>query len=68
MSEFRRLLQQRAEQSFEQLCRLAQARQALLDDMAAKQGALHVDLASLALSPDSAEIGFKPDPLRVPRE
>ncbi|XP_043208522.1 tektin-2-like [Amphibalanus amphitrite] len=68
VSEFRAHLQRRAEQSFEQLCRLADARQALLDDIAAKQGALHVDLSSLALTTESAEIGFKPDPLRVPRD
>ncbi|XP_037076770.1 tektin-2-like [Pollicipes pollicipes] len=65
---FRDQLRERCEQCFEQLCRLSEARQALLDDIAGKQGALHVDSAALALTPHSPGVSFKPHCSRVPKD
>ncbi|XP_043072936.1 tektin-2 [Puntigrus tetrazona] len=61
-----RILQQCIDQSFEQLCRLQEARQQLTTDLQDKIEALDVDMSCLSLTIRSPEISLKPNPTRVP--
>ncbi|XP_036423229.1 tektin-2 [Colossoma macropomum] len=61
-----RVLQQRIDQAFEQLCLLQEARHQLILDLQHKVEALDVDMSCLSLTVTSPEISLKPNPTRVP--
>lgn len=58
-------LQQKCAQSFEQLCRLEEARKQILRDLEHKIVALDIDNEQANLTQDSAEICFQPNPTKV---
>ena len=58
-------LQQKCAQSFEQLCRLEEARKQILRDLEHKHVALDIDNEQAELTQDSAEICFQPNPTRI---
>lgn len=58
-------LQQKCAQSFEQLCRLEEARKQILRDLEHKVEALDIDNEQANLTQDSSEICFQPNPTRV---
>jgi tektin-2 len=58
-------LQQKCAQSFEQLCRLEEARKQVLNDLTYKDEALDIDVEQTNLTEDSPEICFQPNPTRV---
>lgn len=60
-------LQQKIDESFEQLCVLQEARQQLLADLQDKNIALGIDVDQYNLTEESPGISFKPDSLRVPK-
>jgi len=60
-------LQAQINDSFEQLCRLQEARQQVLADLQDKNIALDIDIEQYNLTEDSPEISYKPDPTRVPK-
>ncbi|XP_046561496.1 tektin-2-like [Haliotis rubra] len=60
-------LQQRVNESFEQLCLLQEARQQLQADLQDKNIALGIDIDQYNLTDRSPNISFKPDSLRVPK-
>jgi len=60
-------LQAQISDSFEQLCRLQEARQQVLADLQDKNLALDIDVEQYNLTEDSSEISYKPDPTRVPK-
>ncbi|XP_041359465.1 tektin-2-like [Gigantopelta aegis] len=60
-------LQQRINESFEQLCLLQEARQQVQADLQDKNIALGIDIDQYNLSDKSPNISFKPDSLRVPK-
>lgn len=60
-------LQAQISDSFEQLCRLQEARQQVLADLQDKNIALDIDVEQYNLTEDSPEISYKPDPTRVPK-
>lgn len=60
-------LQQKIDESFEQLCKLQEARQQLLADLQDKNVALGIDVDQYNLTEESPGISFKPDSLRVPK-
>ena len=60
-------LQQKIDESFEQLCLLQEARQQILADLQDKNIALGIDVDQYNLTEESPGISFKPDPLRVPK-
>ena len=60
-------LQQRINESFEQLCLLQEARQQVQADLQDKNIALGIDIEQYNLSDKSPNISFKPDSLRVPK-
>jgi len=60
-------LQQKIDESFEQLCVLQEARQQILADLQDKNVALGIDVDQYNLTEESPNISFKPDPLRVPK-
>ncbi|XP_075629978.1 tektin-2 isoform X2 [Balearica regulorum gibbericeps] len=62
----KRELQQRADEAFEQLCLLQEARQQLSCDHRRKMEALEIDRVCLSLSVNSPNISFKVNPTRVP--
>ncbi|KAL2079973.1 hypothetical protein ACEWY4_023766 [Coilia grayii] len=61
-----RMLQQRIDQSFEQLCLLQEAWHQVNSDLQDKRDALDVDMACLSLTVTSPQISLKPNPLRIP--
>ncbi|XP_066530945.1 tektin-2 [Hoplias malabaricus] len=61
-----RVLQQRIDQAFEQLCLLQEARHQLTLDLQHKKEALDVDMSCLSLTSTSPAISLKPNPTRVP--
>jgi len=63
----KRQLQAQISDSFEQLCRLQEARQQILADLQDKNIALDIDIEQYNLTEDSADISYKPDPTRVPK-
>ena len=63
----KRQLQAQISDSFEQLCRLQEARQQVLADLQDKNIALGIDIEQYNLTEDSPEISYKPDPTRVPK-
>ena len=58
-------LQQKCAQSFEQLCRLEEARYQILRDLEHKEEALDIDNEQANLTQESSEICFQPNPTRV---
>jgi len=60
-------LQAQISDSFEQLCRLQEARQQVLADLQDKNIALGIDIEQYNLTEDSPDISYKPDPTRVPK-
>lgn len=60
-------LQAQIHDSFEQLCRLQEARQQVLADLQDKNIALDIDIEQYNLTEDSSDISYKPDPTRVPK-
>lgn len=60
-------LQQRVDESFEQLCLLQEARQQLQADLQDKNIALGIDIDQYNLTDRSPNISYKPDSLRVPK-
>lgn len=60
-------LQQKIDESFEQLCVLQEARQQVLADLQDKNVALGIDVDQYNLTEESPGISYKPDPLRVPK-
>jgi len=60
-------LQAQISDSFEQLCRLQEARQQVLADLQDKNIALDIDVEQYNLTEDSSEISYKPDPCRIPK-
>jgi len=60
-------LQAQISDSFEQLCRLQEARQQVLADLQDKNIALDIDIEQYNLTEDSPDISYKPDPTRVPK-
>jgi tektin-2 len=60
-------LQQKVDESFEQLCVLQEARQQVLADLQDKNVALGIDVDQYNLTEESSGISYKPDPLRVPK-
>lgn len=60
-------LQQKIDESFEQLCVLQEARQQILADLQDKNVALGIDVDQYNLTEESPGISYKPDPLRVPK-
>lgn len=63
----RRDLQQRVDESFNQLVLLQEARQEVVADLFDKNKALGIDIDQYNLSERSPNISFKPDPCRVPK-
>lgn len=63
----KRQLQQRIDESFEQICLLQEARQQLLADLQDKNVALDIDVDQYNLTEESPGISYKPDPCRVPK-
>lgn len=63
----KRNLHAKCQQSFEQINRLQEARQQLLNDINDKNVAYGIDEENLALTKDSSAISFKPNPLRIPK-
>ena len=63
----KRQLHQKCQESFDQIRRLQEARQQLLNDLNDKNVAYGIDDENLALTKDSSAISFKPNPLRVPK-
>ena len=63
----KRELQQRIDESFEQLCLLQEARQQIVADLHDKNIALGIDIDQYNLTERSPGISFKPDPCRVPK-
>lgn len=63
----KRQLQAQISDSFEQLCRLQEARQQVLADLQDKNIALDIDIEQYNLTEDSPDISYKPDPTRVPK-
>ncbi|XP_076157791.1 tektin-2 [Alosa pseudoharengus] len=61
-----RTLQQRIDQSFEQLCLLQEAWHEVNSDLQNKRDALDVDMSCLSLTVTSPQISLKPKPLRIP--
>ncbi|XP_067867393.1 tektin-2 [Heterodontus francisci] len=62
----KKALQQKISEAFEQLCLLMEARQQLNFDISNKRETLNIDGVALSLNNNSANISFKPNPLRVP--
>ena len=63
----KRQLQQKIDESFEQLCVLQEARQQILADLQDKNIALGIDIDQYNLTEESPTISYKPDPCRVPK-
>jgi len=63
----KRQLQAQISDSFEQLCRLQEARQQVLADLQDKNIALDIDIEQYNLTEESSDISYKPDPTRVPK-
>ncbi len=63
----RKQLQQRINESFEQLCLLQEARQQVQADLQDKNLAFGIDIDQYNLTDRSSQISFKPDSLRVPK-
>lgn len=60
-------LQQKISESFEQLCKLQEARQQVLADLQDKNIALGIDIDQYNLTEESPDISYQPDPFRVPQ-
>ncbi|XP_074641693.1 tektin-2-like [Tubulanus polymorphus] len=60
-------LQQKIDESFEQLCLLQEARQQIVADLRDKNIALGIDIDQYNLTEKSPGISYKPDPCRVPK-
>ena len=63
----KKALQQRINESFEQLCLLQEARQQVQADLQDKNIALGIDVDQYNLTDRSSQISYKPDSLRVPK-
>ena len=63
----KRQLQAQISDSFEQLCRLQEARQQVLADLQDKNIAHDIDIEQYNLTEQSSDISYKPDPTRVPK-
>lgn len=63
----KRTLHQKCQLSFEQINRLQEARQQLLNDLNDKNSSFANDEENLALTETSSAVSFKPNPLRVPK-
>lgn len=63
----KRRLHQKCQQSFEQINRLQEARQQLINDLEDKNTGHGIDEENLALTKHSSTISFKPNPLRIPK-
>lgn len=63
----KRSLHQKCQLSYEQINRLQEARQQLLNDLNDKNSSFAIDEENLALTQYSSAISFKPNPLRVPK-
>ena len=62
-----RQLQQKIDESFEQLCVLQEARQQILADLQDKNIAHDIDVEQYNLTENSSNISYKPNPTRVPK-
>jgi tektin-2 len=67
IDNIKRRLHMKCQQSFEQINRLQEARQQLLNDLNDKNSAFDIDEENLALNKHSSAISFKPNPLRIPK-
>ncbi len=67
IDSIKRKLHQKCQQQFEQIERLQEARQQLLNDLNDKNSAFSIDEENLALNKHSSAISFKPNPLRIPK-
>jgi tektin-2 len=60
-------LHKKCQNAYEQIDRLQEARQQLLNDLNDKNSAHAIDEENLALTKHSSAISFKPNPLRIPK-
>lgn len=67
IDSIKRQLHQKCQQSFEQINRLQECRQQLLNDLNDKNTNHAIDSENHALNKHSSAISFKPNPLRVPK-
>jgi len=67
INKIKQKLQQKVDESFEQLCLLQEARQQVLLDLQDKNIALGIDVDQYNLSENSPGISYKPNPTRVPK-
>lgn len=67
LDAIKRNLHQKCQQSYEQINRLQECRQQLLNDLNDKNSAHAIDEENLLLTKHSSSISFKPNPLRVPK-
>lgn len=67
IDSIKRNLHQKCQQAFEQIERLQEARQQLLNDLNDKNSSHAIDEENLALTKHSSCISFKPNPLRIPK-
>ena len=63
----KRQLHEKCQLSYEQINRLQEARQQLLNDLNDKNSNHAIDSENLALNQYSSAISFKPNPLRIPK-
>ena len=67
INKIKQKLQQKIDESFEQLCLLQEARQQVLLDLQDKNIALGIDVDQYNLTENSPGISYKPNPTRVPK-
>jgi len=67
IKETRNILEKKAQEAWHQIARLQEVRQLILRDLSEKIISLDIDRYLLNLTETSAEIAFRPDPLRIPK-
>ena len=67
INKIKEKLQQKIDESFEQMCLLQEARQQVLLDLQDKNIALGIDIDQYNLTENSPGISYKPNPTRVPK-
>jgi len=67
LKETRNELEKKGQEAWHQIARLQEVRQHILRDLSEKIVSLDIDRYLLDLTETSAEISFRPDPLRIPK-
>jgi len=67
IKDTRNSLEKKGQEAWHQIARLQEVRQHILRDLSEKMLSLEIDRYLLNLNEKSAEIAFRPDPLRVPK-